>query len=132
MAREARAAEAHVVLLGVLALEAPACGPDRGRFEGGGDGTPVPGVCQRPGRQLDERLVVDRPGGRDHDVLGLVALRVEASDLLGRRLRDDLGAADDRPAQRMLAEHRLAEQVEHLLLGIVLVHRDFLEDHRPF
>jgi hypothetical protein len=31
----------------------------------------------------------------------------------------------------MGAEHRLPEHVEHLVLGIVLVHRDLLQDHRP-
>ena len=33
--------------------------------------------------------------------------------------------------ERVVSEHRLAEHVEHLLLRIVLVHRDLLEDHRP-
>ena len=55
---------------------------------------------------------------------------MERGDLHGRRLGDHLGAPDDRPAQRVIAEHRMAQDVEHLLLGIVLVHRDLLEDHR--
>jgi len=54
---------------------------------------------------------------------------VKARDLRRRRAGDHLGPADDRPPERVLAEGRLAEHVEHLLLGIVLVHRDLLEDH---
>ena len=61
---------------------------------------------------------------------GHVARAVKARDRVRRRVGDHLGAPDDRPSERMLAEHGLAEHVEHLLLGIVLVHGDLLEDHR--
>jgi hypothetical protein len=74
--------------------------------------------------------VVDRAGGGDHDVLGPVALGMKVRDLHGRGLGDHRRTADDRAAQRMRSEHRLAQQIEHLLLRIVLVHRDLLEDHR--
>ncbi len=81
--------------------------------------------------QRHELVVVDRSGGGDHDVGRHVARAVKGRDLLGRRLGDHRGPADDRPPQRIVAEHRLAEHVEHLLLRIVLVHRDLLQDHRP-
>ena len=83
------------------------------------------------GGELDERVVVDRAGGRDHDVRRAGSASAwKRGDLLRRGVGDHRRAADDRPAERMLAEHRLAEQVEHLLLRVVLVHRDLLEDHR--
>ena len=75
-------------------------------------------------------VVVDRAGGGDHDVLRRVARRRGSGDLGRRRVGDHRRAADDRAAERVLAEHGLAEHVEHLLLRIVLVHRDLLEDHR--
>ena len=54
---------------------------------------------------------------------------MEARDLRRRSAGDHAGTADDRAAERVRSEDRLAEHVEHLLLGIVLVHRDLLEDH---
>jgi hypothetical protein len=54
---------------------------------------------------------------------------VERRDLRRRGAGDDLGPADDRAPERVGAEHRVAEDVEHLLLGIVLIHGDLLEDH---
>ena len=71
--------------------------------------------------------MVDRSGGRDHDALREIALRVERRQLLARDRADDLGGADHRPAQRMRAEDRLAEHVEDAVLGIVFVHRDLLQ-----
>ena len=46
-----------------------------------------------------------------------------------RRLdvRDHVARADHRPAERVVAEHRLREEVVHELLRRVLVHRDLLE-----
>ena len=41
--------------------------------------------------------------------------------------RDHLGAADHRPAERVLREHRLGEQVVDEVLRRVLDHRDLLE-----
>ena len=54
---------------------------------------------------------------------------MKGGDVDGRGLGHHVGGADDRPAQRVVAEGRLAEQVKDLLLGIVLVHGDLLEDH---
>ena len=42
---------------------------------------------------------------------------------------DHVRRADHRPAERMVAEDRLGEQVVHEILGLVLVHRDLLEHH---
>ena len=77
--------------------------------------------------QLARALVVDRAGGGDHDRLRQRSARVEGLQLLARDRADDLGGADHRAPQRVLAEDGLAEHVEDPVLGIVLVHRDLLE-----
>ena len=43
----------------------------------------------------------------------------------------DLGAADDRKAQRVVAEDRAGEHVVHLVLRLVLIHGDLLDHHLP-
>ena len=58
---------------------------------------------------------------------GHVARGVEGADLVDRRVADHRRAADDRAAQRVAAEDRLAEHVEDRVLRIVLVHGDLLE-----
>ena len=58
---------------------------------------------------------------------GHVAGRVEGGDLVDRGVADHRRAADDRPPERMAAEDRLAEHVEHRVLRVVLVHGDLLE-----
>ena len=147
VARDPGAAEAQVVLLGVLAQEAHAplevgsLEPARRlaalrasavarRCLAGGRSRPTPARSVPLGRarHLHERVVVDRAGRRDHDVCGRVARR------RGRRAaarastaRDHLGAADHRAPERVRAEDRLAEHVEDAVLGVVFVHRDLLE-----
>ncbi len=81
-------------------------------------------------RELDEGVVVDGARSRDDDIARLVSRGVEARDLGLRGIGDDRRVADDRPPQRMVRKDRVAEHVEDLLLGIVLVHRDLLEDDR--
>jgi hypothetical protein len=90
---------------------------------------------RRPGRRAASAAraswcagVVDGAGCGDDHVLGPVARVVKPSDLGGRGARDDLGPANDGPAQRVVAEHCHAEHVKDLLLGIVLVHGDLLQD----
>jgi hypothetical protein len=56
---------------------------------------------------------------------------MEVRDRLHRRVADHRSAADDRPAEGMGAEDRLAQDVEHRVLGVVLVHGDLLEDDLP-
>ena len=58
---------------------------------------------------------------------GHVHLVVVARDRVARDRRDHLGGADHRPAERMVAEDRLGDQVVHELLRRVVVHRDLLE-----
>ena len=66
-------------------------------------------------------------GGRDHDRAGQVAGVVVAGHRVRRQRRDHLAAADHRPAERMVAEDGGGEHVVHLVLRLVLVHRDLLE-----
>ena len=122
-------AEADVVLLGLLGEEAPARGlRRRARRAARARGAPTRSIAGALD-ELDERVVVDRAGGGDDDVGGHVAAGVEGRAARRRRApADDVGAADDRAAQRMVAEDGLAEDVEDLVLRVVLVHRDLLED----
>ena len=84
-------------------------------------------VAERLRRQLDDRVVVDRAGRRDHDRARHVAPRVELGDHVDRRVPDHRRAADDRAPERVRAEDGLAEHVEHRVLRVVLVHGDLLE-----
>ena len=72
-------------LLGVLALE-PACRSScdgAGMTRWGSTGTTTGNVIGYvEARELYQSLVVDRAGGRDHDVLREVAAVVELRDLL--------------------------------------------------
>ena len=71
--------------------------------------------------------MVDVARRRDDHVAGDVARRVERREHLGRDAADDVGPADDRPAQRVLAEHGLAEAVVDEVLRRILDHGDLLE-----
>ena len=71
--------------------------------------------------------MVHAAGRRDHHRARHVAPGVEGGDDVDRRVPDHRSAADDRPPERVLAEHGLPEDVEHRVLRVVLVHRDLLE-----
>ncbi len=74
-----------------------------------------------------ERVVLQVPGRGDDDVAGPVHRLVVARQRTAADRRDHLGRADHRPAERVVAEDRLAHQVVDELVGRVLVHRDLLE-----
>ncbi len=128
-ARDAGRAEAEVVLLGLLALEAePGAGQLRERPADAGAGSRGRSSASLAAlKQGDEAVVVEVPGGGDHDVAGRVGTAVVARERTAADRRDDLGGADDRPSERMVGEDGLREQVVHELLRRVLVHRDLLE-----
>ena len=69
---------------------------------------------------------VERPG--DHDVGRDVARAWNARQRWPGRPPTTSAPPDDRTAERVIAEDGLAQDVEHLVLGVVLVHRDLLED----
>ena len=91
------------------------------RHHGAGLGAEV------PRRQLHQAVVVDVAGGGDDDagvhvvrvVVGAHHVRVDA--------RQGLAVADDGPAQRVVAEHRLGEVVVDELGWRVLVHRHLFQ-----
>ena len=66
-------------------------------------------------------------GGADDDVGAGVALAVVGLDLGNRDRGDHLGLAEHPPAQRVLAEDGVGEDVVDAILGLVLIHRDLLE-----
>ena len=130
-ARDPGRADADVVLLGVACAGSGRSGAAASRA-GCGGAAPWPGAfaCLRS-RLLearDEVVVLEVPGRGDDDVAGRRTSAGGRSASARRPTRrDHVGGADHRPAERMVAEDRLAHQVVHELLRRVLVHRDLLE-----
>ena len=75
-----------------------------------------------------DRGVVDVAGRGDDQVGRVVVLAVEAGDLVAGQRVDGLDGAEDRAAERGVAEQRGGEQVVHLVAGVVLGHGDLFED----
>ena len=119
-----------MVLLGLLLVEAQARAP-RGPARAAASGRPP--LRERPSsallHQRDDPLVVDAARGGHDQVVRRVACVVVRGDVGHGNRRDHLGAADDRPPQRVLAEDRRGQHVMHLVRGLVLVHRDLLDHH---
>src|SRR6478672_3980894 len=77
------------------------------------------GACTRGGRALDElddATVLDVPRRGDDDVRGDVHRVVVAGDRVARDRRDHLRRSDHGPAERVVAEHRLGDQVVNEVL----------------
>src|SRR5262249_9136615 len=103
-ARDADRAEAEVVLLGLLPLEAqPGAGQLRERAPHAGAGARR---CARAAlaalQERDETVVLEVPGRRDDDVSGRIGSAVVARERATADRGDDLGGADDRPPERMV------------------------------
>ncbi len=73
--------------------------------------------------------MVDVPRRGDDDVVGRIARAVVLGDVGHRDAADHVGAAEDAPAEGMVAVDRLREDVVDAILGLVLVHGDLLEHH---
>src|SRR5680860_1546454 len=125
VAHDARRAEADVVLLGVLRVEAQAA-------RGGG----LLGRRRaiRPGGRRDEALgerddlfVLEVAGGADDDVGAGVAVLAVGLDVRHRDRGDHLGLAEHAPAQRVRARRGRGDDVVDAVLRLVLVHRDLLQ-----
>ena len=102
-------------------------------LDGGDDGLAAwkqdPAFSSRSDAQRNNVGVVDVAGdGHDH-VAGRVVAPVEAVDLRARHRRDRRLGAGDRPAERGVAPRLVGEQVVHDVVGVVVVHRDLVEDH---
>ena len=129
-ARDARRADADVVLLRVLLLEAKA--RRRRRDERPAQAHSLRRRVRRPPlRALDEPddlVVLEVAGRRDDDVAADVHRAVVRGERATADARDHVARADHRPPERRVAEDGLREEVVHELLRRVLVHRDLLED----
>ncbi len=69
--------------------------------------------------------------GREDDLVGLVRAPVVGRESAARDARDDVGASDHGPPERMRAEHGLGRDVVHEVVRRVLDHGDLLEHHLP-
>ena len=129
VAGDALSAQADVVLLGLLAVKgdalAAAARSRRRRSRGS-----VPDAVGEPlaGQALDLG-VLEVAGRRDHDRAGDITGVVIGGHLVHGQGADHVATADHRPAQRMVTEDRLGQDVVHLVLRLVLVHGDLLEHH---
>ena len=119
-------AEADVVLLGVLLVEAQPRRVLGRRRRATPFDAPAAGETRRS-RELDDALVVEVPGGADDDVGAGVAGLVVGVDVGDRDRGDHLGLAEHPPPERVLAEDGAGEDVVDPVLRLVLVHRDLLE-----
>ena len=126
-------AEADVVLLGVLALEAVARGR-RARERLAARARAASRVFGEPraASSSTQPLVLDVAGGRDDDVVVRVDARGGRSRARARET-DEITSAppDHRPAERMAAEDRLRDEVVDEVLRVVVDHRDLLEHDLP-
>ncbi len=77
---------------------------------------------------LDDLAVVQVAGGRDDQVLRLVAAMEEAGDLVAGEVVHRLLGAQDRPGERAGAVDDLGEEVVHDVARVVLGHRHLLKD----
>ncbi len=123
-------ADADVVLLGVLLLEAEA--RRRRRDERPAHAHALRRRVLRPSlRTLDEPhdlVVLEVAGRRDDDVAADVHRTVVRGERATADARDHVARADHRPPERLVAEDGLREEIVDELLRRVLVHGDLLED----
>ena len=86
------------------------------------------GAALAPLEKRDEAVVLEVPRRRDDDVpAARTSLRWYAGERAAADRGDDLCGADHGPAERVIPEHRLREEIVDELLRRVLVHRDLLE-----
>jgi hypothetical protein len=71
--------------------------------------------------------VVDGAGGGEDDVVRLVERAVIRRHVAAAEPLDHLGAADDGPAEGLIREHALADEVEDQVVGCVVEHRDLFQ-----
>ena len=89
------------------------------------------GATFAPLEKRDEAVVLEIPGRGDDDVPRRVRLAVVARERTAADRGDDLGRADHGPAERMVAEHRLVDQVVGEHAGLIMRAGDLLNDHAP-
>ena len=125
-ALQADAAERDVDLLGVLAHEAHVAPGAAGAGSGAGAGSSAVAVAEGALASSTIASWSTEPAAAITTERH-VAARVELGDHVDRRVADHRRAADDRAAERVVAEDGLAQHVEHRVLRVVLVHGDLLE-----
>ena len=128
-------AQGHVCLLGVTIAQYQSRSSGHPAGALARRGRPLPPDQPRPemlAHQREHLVVVDIAGHRDDHPLRRVAPNVKRVQLGPRHRRHRLRAADHRPAHRVVAEQRRQEHVRQRVLGVVVAHRDLLEDDVAF
>ena len=81
------------------------------------------------GHQVHELLVLQMTGGGNDHVAGRKTLLVEIQHRIALELLDRVFGPEDGLAQRMVFPEILGKDFVDQVVGIVLVHLDFFEDH---
>ncbi len=109
-------------LVGVARTRSASLGPETAIAESG----------ETLRHQLDDPIVVDRTGDRDHGGGSAVVGAVEVADI-GRADGLDRRPLPCRLApERMLGVQRLGQQPIRDIVGLVVVHGQFFQDHLAF
>ena len=78
--------------------------------------------------QLDDLVVLDPAGRRQHHVRGGVVARQEGEEIVAADRLDRVGGAEHRPAERLVGQRGLLELVEDQVVGRVERLADLLQD----
>ena len=84
-----------------------------------------------PVHELDKTLVVQISCGRNDYVSRRKTLTVKIEYWRALETLHCVAGTQDRPAQRMVFPEILGKDFMHQVVGIVLVHLDFFENHSP-
>ena len=81
------------------------------------------------GRKVDELLVLQMAGGGNDQIAGRKTLPVEIQHRIALELPDRVLGSEDRLAQGVVFPETLGKDFVDQIVGIVLVHFYFFEDH---
>ena len=79
-------------------------------------------------REIDDVIVFDRAGGRDHGGAGAVSPAEIAIDRVPVEGADALARAEDRAPDRLVRPGGRGEEIEHPVVGRILDRADLLDD----
>src|SRR5581483_10363306 len=82
--------------------------------------------------EVDEALVIDVSGCRDHHVAGIETLRVSIHHHRLLELTNRFLGAEDGLAERVIFPEILGENFVDEIIGVILIHLDFFEDDATF
>ncbi len=82
--------------------------------------------------KIGKQLMSQVPGGCDDEIGGRIRIAVVILHHLAIKALDGVARTQDRLAERMVLPEIRGEDLMHEIIGIVLVHFEFFEDHALF